>query len=153
MTQRVDLAAVMDRLAIDELVSRYAVALDDADWGAYRALFTADGRVDYRGPGGVEGPASEVADWLERTLTAFPVRQHLIVNRRVRLPEPDGYPVGTAELRADYVSPMRTESGDDFVSGGRYLFTAARTEEGWLLSGVEVHERWRRGSGVVPAGD
>lgn len=83
MTQRVDLATVMDRLAIDDLITGYAAAVDDADWTGYRALFTPDGRADYRGSGGIEGPAAEVADWLAETLTLFPVRQHLIVNRRV----------------------------------------------------------------------
>lgn len=56
MTQRVDLATVMDRLAIDEVVTGYAVAVDDGDWAAYRALFTASGRADYRSAGGIEGP-------------------------------------------------------------------------------------------------
>lgn len=85
MTQRVDLATMMDRLAIDELVTGYAVAVDDADWNAYRALFTGDGRADYRSSGGIEGSAAEVADWLAETMRVFPVRQHLIVNRRVHI--------------------------------------------------------------------
>ncbi|SDM42421.1 nuclear transport factor 2 family protein [Streptomyces wuyuanensis] len=144
MTQRVDLATVMDRLAIDEVVSRYAVAVDDADWPAYRALFTRDGRADYREAGGIEGPAAEVAGWLAETMRLFPVRQHLIVNRRVRLQDVDGNPADRADVRADYVNPMRLESGDDFVSGGRYTFGLARGDDGWRLSSVTVHEKWRR---------
>ncbi|MFG2759416.1 nuclear transport factor 2 family protein [Streptomyces wuyuanensis] len=144
MTQRVDLATVMDRLAIDEVVSRYAVAVDDADWPAYRALFTEDGRADYREAGGIEGSAVEVAGWLAETMRLFPVRQHLIVNRRVRLQDVDGCPADRADVRADYVNPMRLESGDDFVSGGRYTFGLARGDDGWRLSSVTVHEKWRR---------
>ncbi|MFI1470264.1 nuclear transport factor 2 family protein [Streptomyces wuyuanensis] len=144
MTQRVDLATVMDRLAIDEIVSRYAVAVDDADWPAYRALFTQDGRADYREAGGIEGSAAEVAGWLAETMRLFPVRQHLIVNRRVRLQDVDGSPADRADVRADYVNPMRLESGDDFVSGGRYTFGLAREDDGWRLSSVTVHEKWRR---------
>ncbi|MET7754091.1 nuclear transport factor 2 family protein [Streptomyces sp. NPDC005389] len=146
MTQRVDLATVMDRLAVDDLVTGYAAAVDDADWTAYRALFSPDGRADYRGSGGVEGPATEVADWLAETLTLFPVRQHLIVNRRVLFRGPTGYPENgdTAEIRADYVNPMRFTSGEDFVCGGRYAFGAVRTADGWRLTSVVVDERWRR---------
>ncbi|MCD2468189.1 nuclear transport factor 2 family protein [Streptomyces sp. NPDC056374] len=146
MTQRVDLATVMDRLAVDDLVTGYAAAVDDADWTAYRALFSPDGRADYRGSGGVEGPATEVADWLAETLTLFPVRQHLIVNRRVVFRGPAGYPENgdTAEIRADYVNPMRFTSGEDFVCGGRYAFGAVRTTDGWRLTSVVVDERWRR---------
>ncbi|MFD3997730.1 nuclear transport factor 2 family protein [Streptomyces sp. NPDC058548] len=146
MTQRVDLATVMDRLAVDDLITGYAAAVDDADWTAYRALFSPDGRADYRGSGGVEGAAAEVADWLAETLTLFPVRQHLIVNRRVLFRGPAGYPENgdTAEIRADYVNPMRFTSGEDFVCGGRYAFGAVRTAEGWRLTSVVVDERWRR---------
>ncbi|MGW6456799.1 nuclear transport factor 2 family protein [Streptomyces sp. NPDC055078] len=149
MTQRVDLATVMDRLAIDELVTNYAVAVDDADWSAYRALFTAEGRVDYRSSGGIEGPASEVADWMAESLRIFPVRQHLIVNRRLRLQDLGGYPGDGAEIQADYVNPMRLESGDEYLSGGRYAFGALRTDRGWRLSSVVIHEKWRRGTGTL----
>ncbi|MCX5389345.1 nuclear transport factor 2 family protein [Streptomyces sp. NPDC006482] len=146
MTQRVDLAVVMDRLAIDDLITGYAAAVDDADWTAYRALFTSDGRADYRGSGGVEGPAGEVADWLAETMTLFPVRQHLIVNRRVLFREAGGYRESGdgADIRADYVNPMRFATGEDFLCGGRYAFTALRTADGWRLRSVVVDERWRR---------
>ncbi|MCX4587492.1 nuclear transport factor 2 family protein [Streptomyces sp. NBC_01481] len=144
MTQRVDLATVMDRLTIDELITSYAVAVDDGDWDAYRALFTPEGRADYRSSGGIEGPAAEVADWLAETMRLFPVRQHLIVNRRLHIQDLGGYPGDRAELQADYVNPMRLESGDDFVSGGRYTFGLLRTDAGWRLRTVVIHEKWRR---------
>ncbi|MBW8704939.1 hypothetical protein MBT84_35630 [Streptomyces sp. MBT84] len=150
MTQRVELATVMDRLALDGLVTEYAVAVDDGDWTAYRGLFTADGRADYRSAGGIEGEAGRVADWLEGTLRLFPMRQHLIVNRRVRFGAL-AHDVGdTAEIRADYVNPMRfaTKDGEpaepDFVCGGRYAFAFLRTDEGWRLREVVVEEKWRR---------
>lgn len=151
MTQRVDLATVMDRLAIDEVVTGYATAVDDADWSGYRALFTRDGRADYRSAGGIEGPAVEVADWLAQTMRLFPVRQHLIVNRRVRLQDLGGYPGDRADVQADYLNPMRLESGDEFVAGGRYAFALARTEGGWLLRSVTVQEKWRHAAFPAPA--
>ncbi|MFF0474590.1 nuclear transport factor 2 family protein [Streptomyces sp. NPDC004284] len=146
MTQRVDLATVMDRFALDDLVTGYAAAVDEGDWNAYRGLFAPDGRADYRGSGGIEGPAAEVAEWLAGTLPLFPVRQHLIVNRRVRFTEPGGYPEtgDRADVAADYVNPMRFASGEDFVCGGRYAFAALRTADGWRLTSVVVDERWRR---------
>lgn len=158
MTQRVDLATVMDRLAIDEVVTGYAVAVDDGDWAAYRALFAPGGRADYGSAGGIEGPAGEVADWLSETMTLFPVRQHLIVNRLIRVADLGGSPGDTAEVRADFLNPMRlagTEpdgagpagpavTAPNFVAAGRYTFALARTpRSGWLLSRVTVHEKWR----------
>ncbi|MFE2375711.1 nuclear transport factor 2 family protein [Streptomyces sp. NPDC059398] len=172
MTQRVELATVMDRLDIDDLITGYAAAVDDGQWDDYRALFAPDGRADYRSAGGVEGPAAEVADWLAETMRLFPVRQHLIVNRRLRLQDLGGYPGDRAELRADYLNPMRLQSlpsqpaqgageagaggsgeGDapaapNFVSAGRYAFSLVRTEPGWRLLRVVVQEKWRRVPGA-----
>ncbi|MGW1892600.1 nuclear transport factor 2 family protein [Streptomyces sp. NPDC002004] len=153
MTQRVELAMVIDRLSIDALVTQYAVAVDDGDWEAYRQLFTADGRADYRSAGGIEGDAERIAAWLARTMELFPMRQHLIVNRMVRFGTLEHDTGDTAGVRADYVNPMRLaadgESGGgsvvpDFVCGGRYTFSLRRTADGWRLSRVVVEEKWRR---------
>ncbi|MFE5541529.1 nuclear transport factor 2 family protein [Streptomyces sp. NPDC056492] len=152
MTQRVDLATVMDRMAIDEVVTGYAVAVDDGDWSAYRALFTPAGRADYSSAGGIEGPAAEVSDWLAETMKLFPVRQHLIVNRLIRLEDRGGWPGDRAEVRADFLNPMRlagpefdgTVTAPNFVAAGRYAFGLARASGGgWLLTSVTVHEKWR----------
>ncbi|MGR6969071.1 nuclear transport factor 2 family protein [Streptomyces cynarae] len=152
MTQRVELATVMDRLAVDGLVTEYAAAVDDGDWEAYRGLFTGDGRADYRSAGGIEGDARQVAGWLEETMRLFPMRQHLIVNRRIRFGVLERDIGDTAGVWADYVNPMRfaSEDGDggtpepDFVCGGRYAFTFLRTDDGWRLRAVVVQEKWRR---------
>ncbi|MER5769303.1 nuclear transport factor 2 family protein [Streptomyces sp. NPDC001985] len=150
MTQRVDLATVMDRLAIDDLVTRYAVAVDDADWDGYRALFTPDGRVDYRDSGGIEAPAAAGADWLAKAMGTFPVRQHLIVNRRLRLQDLGGYPGDGADVQADYLAVLRTDTGEELSSGGRYAIAAVRTDDGWRLNGVVSREKWRRAAGALP---
>ncbi|WP_221358487.1 nuclear transport factor 2 family protein [Streptomyces beigongshangae] len=150
MTQRAELATVRDRLAVDEVVTEYAVAVDDGDWEAYRRLFVPDGRADYRSAGGIEGDAGEIAGWLSRTMALFPMRQHLIVNRRVRFGAAEQGRNDTARVQADYVNPMRFAGHDggstepDFVCGGRYGFGLLRTDDGWLLSEVVVHEKWRR---------
>ncbi|GGX99886.1 nuclear transport factor 2 family protein [Streptomyces minutiscleroticus] len=155
MTQRVELATVRDRLAVDGLITEYAAAVDDGDWAAYRRLFTADGRVDYRSAGGIEGDAARVAGWLARALERFPVRQHLIVNRRVRFGVHEQDTGDTAGVRADYLSPMRLAGRDgghgapDVVLGGRYAFALLRTDDGWRFSEVVVEEKWRHG--VPPA--
>ncbi|MER6680489.1 nuclear transport factor 2 family protein [Streptomyces olivaceoviridis] len=153
MTQRAEFATVRDRLAVDDLVTAYAVAMDDGDWTGYRGLFTADGRADYRSAGGIEGDAGKVAVWLAGSLTQFAVRQHLIVNRQVRFGVLDQDTGDTARVRADYLNPMRFTGPDglaapDLVCGGRYDFGLLRTAEGWRLSEVVVHEKWRRGPGT-----
>ncbi|MFF2412173.1 nuclear transport factor 2 family protein [Streptomyces sp. NPDC058092] len=165
MTQRVDLSTVMDQLSIDAVITGYARAVDDGAWADYRALFTADGRADYRSAGGIEGPATEVAQWLAETMRLFPVRQHLIVNRRLDIQDLGGYPGDRAEVRADYLNPMRLEGttgseggsgtgagAPNFVSGGRYAFTLSRTGSGWGIRTVTVDEKWRGTAGSHVAG-
>lgn len=170
MTQRVELAAVMDRLAIDSLITEYAVTVDDGDWDAYQRLFTPDGRADYSSAGGIDASAAEVAGWLAGTMELFPMRQHLIVNRRLRFGTLDQDIDDIAQVQADYVNPMRFASGEggsevggggngaapgkgkdgtessapDFICGGRYAFTVLRTQEGWRLRQVTVQEKWRQ---------
>ncbi|WP_156724538.1 nuclear transport factor 2 family protein [Streptomyces apocyni] len=159
MTQRVDLATVMDRLAIDALITDYAITVDDGDWAAYRSLFSPDGRADYRSAGGVEGAADEVAEWLAGTVGRFPMRQHLIANRRFHLEIVDGDLGDTAQVQADYLNPMRMggaredDSAPDFECGGRYAFSVLRTGIGWRISRVVVHEKWRRPYQAAPAAD
>ncbi|MEU8651833.1 nuclear transport factor 2 family protein [Streptomyces sp. NPDC048737] len=150
MTQRVELAAVMDRLAVDGLITDYAVAVDDGDWAAYRALFTSDGRADYRSAGGVEGGVGKVAAWLEESMRPFSMRQHLIVNRRLRFGVLEQDLGDTARVQADYVSPMRLAGGEeeaagapDLVCGGRYAFELLRTQDGWRVREMVVREKWR----------
>lgn len=157
MTQRVELATVRDRLDLDGLVTEYAMAVDDGDWAAYRRLFTPDGRADYRAAGGIEGDALAVAGWLAERCAEYPVRQHLFVNRHIRLGTWERDTGDTAEVRTDYVSPASRSDGDgdaaavlDLLSGGRCVFTALRTPDGWRLSRVVVRERWRRPTGGRP---
>ncbi|MFG2191999.1 nuclear transport factor 2 family protein [Streptomyces sp. NPDC048639] len=164
MTQRAQLTGLLDRLAIDDLITGYARAVDDGDWPAYRALFTPEGRADYRGSGGIEGPAADVSAWLEETMLLFPVRQHLIMNRQVRIESVDGEAGDSALVLADYINPMRLDTepiaaarpdvsedealptAPNFTSGGRYAFGLRRTDAGWRLREVVVHEKWRRTS-------
>jgi hypothetical protein len=80
----------------------------------------------------------------------FPMRQHLIVNRRIRFESLQGDTGDTARVQADYVNPMRFAGQDDgstepnYMSGGRYDFGLLRTYNGWRLREVVIHEKWRR---------
>lgn len=158
MTQRAELATVLDRLAVDGLITEYAVAVDDGDWRAYRALFTSDARVDYRSAGGIEGDVARVTGWLARSAELLAVRQHLVVNRRVRFGVLEQDTGDTARVQADYVSPLRfartdgtrtgphpaADTAPDLLCGGRYAFALLRTDDGWRLREVVLHEKWRR---------
>lgn len=55
-----ELEALADRLAIEDLLTRYASAVDRRDWGLYRSVFTDDAHIDYTSAGGIAGSLEEV---------------------------------------------------------------------------------------------
>ncbi|MEU0303522.1 nuclear transport factor 2 family protein [Streptomyces sp. NPDC006175] len=154
MTQRVALATVMDRLSIDAVITDYAVAWGDGAWEDYGALFTPEGRADYRDAGGAEGPAAEAAGWLAESLRPCPARHHLIVNRRLDLQDLGGYPGDRAQVRADYLSPAAPtawdgEAAPSLVTGGAYVFELVRTEPGWRILTVAARRKWGYAPGAA----
>src|SRR5689334_11839952 len=60
-----------DRLDIAETLSRYAWAMCDRDWDAWKAVFAPDAHVDYTTAGGIAGNPDEAAEWLSSTFAMF----------------------------------------------------------------------------------
>ncbi len=52
---------VADVLAIQDLVTSYAYAVDDRDWPRWQALFLPDAHIDYTSAGGIAGSPAELA--------------------------------------------------------------------------------------------
>jgi 3-phenylpropionate/cinnamic acid dioxygenase small subunit len=120
-----------DRLAIGELMARYAWGLADRDWEAWRACFTADAHVDYTTAGGVAGTPAEAATWLEATLAMFDVSISQASN--VVIDFSDDH---TAAVRSMYKMTMRIpgDAPTYMEACGYYRDTVVRTESGWLLA-------------------
>jgi len=133
-----ELGTLLDRLAIDDLLVRYATAVDTRQWSGLDTVFTPDAVLDYRSAGGIRGPFPEVRRWLSEVLPLFDLTQHLVVNRAVDL---DGA-AGTARSRSVFQNPNQlTVDGEPwlFVVGGLYHDRLVRTPEGWRIS-VRVEE-------------
>jgi 3-phenylpropionate/cinnamic acid dioxygenase small subunit len=132
-----------DRIALEDLLIRYAVACDAKDWDAYRALFTDDATIDYTAAYGIAGPRDEVTAWMARVVgdvAAVPITQHMITNFRVAV---DGDAArGEADyFNADVLQDPAGERGLVF-HGGRYGFEARRTATGWLLARLSATLFW-----------
>ena len=125
---RVDIAALADRLDIDDLGTRYATAVDTRDWDLYRTCFTADAIIDYTAAGGIRGGVDEITAWLDTALANFTHTIHYVTNRAVTL---DG---DHARGRLAYYNPMGL--GDDklLVAAGYYNDDYVRTADGWRIS-------------------
>jgi 3-phenylpropionate/cinnamic acid dioxygenase small subunit len=125
------LQEIADRIEIDDLLTRYATALDAKDWDLFSTCFTTDARIDYSAAGGIAGSLTEVRKWLAEVMAHFPMTQHLVTNREVHV---DG---DSATCRSCLFNPMGLPDGDGmmlFFDGGYYRDRLVRTAEGWRIA-------------------
>ncbi|HYN34340.1 MAG TPA: nuclear transport factor 2 family protein [Ilumatobacteraceae bacterium] len=120
-----------DRLAIGELMARYAWGLADRDWEAWLACFSAQAHVDYTTAGGIAGTPAEAATWLEATLAMFDVSISQASNIVIDFTDDD-----TATVRSMYKMAMRIpgDSPTYMEACGYYRDTVVRLESRWLLA-------------------
>lgn len=123
---------ISDRFEIDDLLTRYTIAIDTKDWDLLGTVYTPDAFIDYSASGGGKGQYPEVAAWLAETLALFPMTQHFCTNRRITL---DG---DSATGRAYFYNPMGSADGKGglklFYVGGYYNDRFVRTPEGWRIA-------------------
>ena len=125
------LETLIDRQEIDDLLIRYATAVDTKDWDLYETCFTEDAFIDYESAGGIKGRLPEIRAWLEKTLAIFPMTQHVVCNRAVEIDGDNG------SARSVFYNPMGLRSGETnqvlFFDGGYYNDQLIRTSEGWRI--------------------
>ena len=141
------LQAIVDRLEIEDLLTKYAWSIDTKQFDGLDDVFTADAFVDYTSSGGVKGPFPEVKAWLAKVLPHFPAYQHLVTNKHVEI---DG---DTATSRAEFYNPM-VQAGEKgattiFFVGGEYHDKIVRTDKGWRIAERIEKSVWT--DGAVPS--
>lgn len=121
-----NLQELSDRLEINELLTRYARAVDRKDWDLYKDVFTPDATIDYTSAGGIAGDTDTQAKWLADALAQFPASQHLIANIGIEFTDDDN-----AEVEAIFHNPMVMPDKSSWVTGGWYHHQVRRTPDGW----------------------
>jgi hypothetical protein len=125
------LQQIADRIEIDDLLTRYATAVDNKDWELYATCFTPDAFIDYSSAGGIKGSLPEVKQWLGEVMPMFPMSQHLVINKTVVI---DG---DRATARSAVFNPMGLPEGEGlllFFEGAYYNDKLVRTPDGWRIS-------------------
>jgi len=126
------LREVSDRIQVQDLLTRYTVAIDTKDWALLDTCFTPDAHVDYTTSGGTKGPYPEVRQWLEKALAIFPMTMHFISNTTVDLQG------DRAKARTYVINPMGFPKEDGslhlFTVGAYYNDELVRTDEGWRIA-------------------
>jgi len=127
------LREMSDRMEIQDLLVRYAHAVDTRDWPLFRELFTADAVVDYTAFGGPAGSVEQVVAFLDSVLPLFTATQHLVANCSIEL---DG-DRATARTMCHNPMALPTPAGTQprlLMCGLWYRDTLRRTPAGWRLA-------------------
>jgi SnoaL-like protein len=134
------LAAMADRLAIEDLLTRYCQAIDMRDWALLDTVFVPDAHIDYTSSGGVKGKYPEVRAWLAEVLPRFAMSQHLVTNKQIAI---DG---DAATSHAYFYNPMGSAKPDGslalFFVGGYYVDRLTRTAAGWRITERIEKQAW-----------
>lgn len=134
------LQQISDRLEIEDLVYRYAEAIDQQRFDELDTVFTANAFVDYSMMGGEKGSYPEVKAFLRTALPALVDYYHMVGNIRIRL---DG---DRATGRVMCFNPMgvpRPDGGPHMVFLGLfYLDEYLRTDAGWRISRRVEERSW-----------
>ena len=140
-----DLQQVIDRIAITELLDRYAKLFDDRTFTTTSPmLFTKDAHVVLP-PGDHEGLDGMDA-FFECTLAPFGRTQHIFANYIIDITNDDA--VIRANGHVTHVLP-RADPTDEkdklFVVGLVVTGTVIRTSDGWRFKQVALDVVWRQG--------
>jgi 3-phenylpropionate/cinnamic acid dioxygenase small subunit len=126
------LQEISDRIQINDLLTRYTVAIDTKDWELLDTCFTPDAHVDYTSSGGTKGSYPEVRRWLEKALAPFPMTVHFISNSVVTIQG------GEARARTYVLNPMGFPKADGslhiFTVGAYYRDRLVYTADGWRIA-------------------
>lgn len=136
------LAALADRAELDALITKLGRWLDGGVHEPPRELM--DERIAVATEGGRAEGIEVVAAQAARNHGAYRT-QHAITDRLIEL---DG---GRAQVGANTIVRFDAiaEDGESFTVGGRYRFEAARGEEGWRLTRIEVASLWHAPPGAI----
>ena len=138
MTAHLPLQEMSDRIEIQDLLTRYALAIDTKDWALLDTCFVPDAHLDYTSTGGKKGPYPELRQWLAEVLAPFAVTMHFIGNTSVRV---EGE---RAHARTYLWNPMGLGKAEGalewFAVSAHYVDDLVRTDGGWRIQ-KRVQER------------
>lgn len=141
---------LIDKEAIRDVISHYALALDTHDWGLYRSCFAEEVEMDFSASIGTGGPIKITADaWVEKAKPffeslkatqhiAFPLKIEILGDRAVCI----------SLLHAQHFQP-NIKGGDLQKMVGRYENHLIRTERDWKIHRCIQTISWNEGNWVI----
>jgi hypothetical protein len=143
-----DLALVADRLAVSDVVIRYATGVDMRNWELYATCFTDPCEFDFSSWSGTAAATMTREAWVAAvrgTLSGFDATQHISSNHVITFHDED-------RREATCVSYMQAQHylADQPVTtctlGGQYTNTLTRQPDGsWCIRRCELTVTWTTG--------
>ncbi len=131
---------VADRIAVQDVLLRYAEAVDERDYEAYRMLFTDDVEVVGMGSEPIHG-LDNWFEWWKNALSRYGNTQHMLGPMLATI---DG---DSAQTRTDVQAwhSLKDQPEKTVTLWATYRTNMVRTDEGWKIN---RHELVTRGSKV-----
>lgn len=131
--------------AVLDLSLRYAEGIDRRDWEGYATCFLPEVRIDFSSF--THRPASPepvpVEAWVaavRSTIDGFAATQHSITNQRIT------FDSRTSGRYTAYIQAQHWADRDRwYLIGGWYENEVRRTDDGWKLAAVTLHQEWDAG--------
>jgi 3-phenylpropionate/cinnamic acid dioxygenase small subunit len=128
---------VADRLAVSDVLIRYATAQDTRDWELLASCFTDDARLDYD-TSGVFGRDDFVAH-SRAGLARMKATQHSVTNHVIEVD-------GDRARSTSYVIAQHVRQDDvTFTLGGTYHDDFVRSGNGWRIASRRFVTSWKAG--------
>lgn len=136
---------LMDRVALEDLVTRYARCVDQRLWDEWAMLFTDDG--EFHTPF-FRVRKHELAGWLAENLEHYPVTQHMMTNLEFEI---DGDSArGKYYVHATHLPRAEALTRHSDV-GGWYEADMRRVDGEWKFRHLRVSFAWTAGEEFLPA--
>lgn len=135
-----------DRLAVHDVMHRYALAIDTKNWTLLETVFKDQVTTDFRSFGGkevFEGPAAGWIDIIRSTIQGMDATQHMMGNHLYEIHGDCAR--GTTYICALHVC-KNDRGSDTYTVGGHYIVEMVRGPEGWRIAKYTLQVTWHDGN-------
>jgi 3-phenylpropionate/cinnamic acid dioxygenase small subunit len=130
-------ANLADRLAVSDVLIRYATAQDNRDWALLASCFTADAKLDYDTSGMFDRDA--FVEHCQVGLARMKSTQHCVMNHVISVD-------GDRAHATSYVIAQHVRDTDAlFTLGGTYHDDLVRSGDDWQISSRRFVTSWKDG--------
>jgi hypothetical protein len=140
------LKELADRMAITDLILKYATGIDTRDWALFRSIFADELFMDFSSYSGAPGANMTADQWVagcQRMLPGFDATQHSLSNFVYDIRGDEA--TVTVYMQAEHF--IANTLGDaSHTLGGYYVHRLRRGTDGWRIHATTLKVLWSRGN-------